>query len=86
MSAPSSPPRLNRLLLTGAAGGLGKVLRERLRPFAETLRVSDVAALGIAGCNRNANKAAALFWIIVIVQLLGYDCRCFRFPEIAIHG
>ena len=36
MSATSStPPRLNRLLLTGAAGGLGKVLRERLRPFAE---------------------------------------------------
>ena len=26
--------RFNRLLLTGAAGGLGKVLRERLRPYA----------------------------------------------------
>jgi uronate dehydrogenase len=49
MSAPSStPPRLNRLLLTGAAGGLGKVLRERMRPFAETLRVSDIASLAPA--------------------------------------
>ena len=40
--------RVGRLLLTGAAGGLGKVLRERLRPFATTLRVSDVADLGPA--------------------------------------
>ncbi|TBR76005.1 MAG: NAD(P)-dependent oxidoreductase [Burkholderiaceae bacterium] len=38
-------PRLERLLLTGAAGGLGKVLRESLRPFANVLRLSDVAAL-----------------------------------------
>lgn len=38
----------SRLLLTGAAGGLGKVLRERLRPFARTLRLSDIAALAPA--------------------------------------
>ena len=35
----------NRLLLTGAAGGLGKVLRETLKPFARTLRLSDIAAM-----------------------------------------
>jgi uronate dehydrogenase len=35
--------RLDRLLLTGAAGGLGKVLRERLVPYARILRLSDVA-------------------------------------------
>ena len=38
-----------RLLLTGAAGGLGRVLRERLAPAAGTdrlLRVSDIADLG----------------------------------------
>ena len=35
----------NRLLLTGAAGGLGKVLRERLRPYANVLRLSDIAGL-----------------------------------------
>jgi len=44
----TSPTRLNRLLLTGAAGGLGRVLRERLRPFAQTLRLSDIAALAPA--------------------------------------
>lgn len=43
----STPPRLQRLLLTGAAGGLGKVLRERLVPYAQ-VRVSDIAALGDA--------------------------------------
>jgi uronate dehydrogenase len=41
-------PKLGRLLLTGAAGGLGKVLRERLRPFADVLRLSDVATLAPA--------------------------------------
>src|SRR5690242_13229512 len=35
----------NRLLLTGAAGGLGKVLRERLRPYANVIRLSDIAAM-----------------------------------------
>ena len=35
---------LGRLLLTGAAGGLGRVLRPRLAPRCTVLRVSDVAA------------------------------------------
>ena len=34
--------------MTGAAGGLGKVLRARLAPLAYTLRLSDVADLGDA--------------------------------------
>lgn len=38
-------PRCHRLLLTGAAGNLGKALRPRLKAHAEILRVSDVAAL-----------------------------------------
>ncbi len=42
------PGKFYRLLLTGAAGGLGTVLRERLRPLATVLRVSDVADLGPA--------------------------------------
>jgi len=41
--------RLSRLLLTGAAGGLGRVLRPRLRERCEVLRVSDIADLGEAG-------------------------------------
>lgn len=32
---------LERLLLTGAAGGLGKVLRESLKPHARRMRLSD---------------------------------------------
>ena len=44
----SQPLRVHRLLLTGAAGGLGRVLRERLRPYAEVLRLSDVAGMAPA--------------------------------------
>jgi uronate dehydrogenase len=40
--------RFNRLLLTGAAGGLGRELRKTLKPFATILRVSDIAPLGDA--------------------------------------
>lgn len=44
----SEPKEYTRLLLTGAAGGLGRVLRERLRPCCRVLRVSDREALGAA--------------------------------------
>lgn len=44
----SSPTPFNRLLLTGAAGGLGKVLRERLKPYAQVLRLSDIADMAPA--------------------------------------
>src|SRR5262245_40108691 len=43
LSAPIRP--LDRLLLTGAAGALGRQLRELLRPSARGLRLSDIAAL-----------------------------------------
>ena len=53
MSAPIAPGsltplRFKCLLLTGAAGGLGRELRTRLRPYCETLRLSDVQELGPA--------------------------------------
>ncbi|MFG6455521.1 NAD-dependent epimerase/dehydratase family protein [Roseateles sp. BYS96W] len=35
----------NRLLLTGAAGTLGRMLRPRLKRYCQTLRVSDIAAM-----------------------------------------
>jgi len=38
----------NRLLLTGAAGGLGKVLRETLRPYTNILRLSDISEMAPA--------------------------------------
>lgn len=40
---------MKRLLITGAAGGLGRILRKRLGGSAETLRLSDVADLGETG-------------------------------------
>ncbi|APV51132.1 NAD-dependent dehydratase [Betaproteobacteria bacterium GR16-43] len=45
----SDRTEFRRLLLTGAAGGLGKVLRAGLKPLTRTLRVSDKAELGPAG-------------------------------------
>ncbi len=44
----SDQQEYRRLLLTGAAGGLGKVLRHRLVPYAGALRVSDRVDLGAA--------------------------------------
>lgn len=36
---------LKKLLITGAAGGLGRLARENLADFAETLRLTDIAAI-----------------------------------------
>jgi uronate dehydrogenase len=46
--------KINRLLLTGAAGGLGKVLRPRLANMAHIVRVSDLADLGDAAVNEES--------------------------------
>ena len=40
--------RWGRLLLTGAAGGLGRELRRRLKPHCDQLRLSDISDLGPA--------------------------------------
>jgi uronate dehydrogenase len=45
MTDEMNPPAITKLLLTGAAGGLGRVLRDGLKPHARTLRLSDIAAL-----------------------------------------
>ncbi|PWF55265.1 NAD-dependent epimerase/dehydratase family protein [Massilia glaciei] len=44
---PKSKP-FHRLLLTGAAGGLGRMLRERVKTWTEIVRLSDVADMGAA--------------------------------------
>ena len=44
----SETTTIHRLLLTGAAGGLGQVLRERLAPCASVLRLSDIAPMAPA--------------------------------------
>ncbi|MEO8836205.1 MAG: NAD(P)-dependent oxidoreductase [Caldimonas sp.] len=63
MAAPSASPAaaapvFARLLLTGASGGLGRVLRPRLRRLARVLRVSDIEALDAAGAGEEAVVAA----------------------------
>lgn len=40
--------KITRLLLTGASGGLGQVLRGSLKPYAQTLRLSDIAPISAA--------------------------------------
>jgi uronate dehydrogenase len=48
MPAHPTAIRFRRLLLTGAAGGLGRELRPRLKGYCETLRLSDIAPLSTA--------------------------------------
>ncbi len=45
-TAPIKP--FKRILLTGAAGGLGKILRERIKPWADIIRLSDISPMGDA--------------------------------------
>jgi uronate dehydrogenase len=45
---PLTTLRFRRLLLTGAAGALGGVLRPRLARYCDALRLSDIAVLGDA--------------------------------------
>jgi uronate dehydrogenase len=47
----TSPPKFDRLLLTGAAGGLGKVLRQKIAPWTRIVRLSDRAAMGAAAAH-----------------------------------
>lgn len=42
---------LERLLITGAGGGVGRVARQKLRHLARTIRVSDIIDVGPAGEN-----------------------------------
>jgi uronate dehydrogenase len=55
-----------RILLTGAAGGLGRQLRERIKPWADVVVLSDLADCGPAGEGEEviqcdlADKAAVL--------------------------
>jgi uronate dehydrogenase len=46
----------NRLLLTGAAGGLGKVLRTSLAAHTKTLRLSDISSMGAAAAHEELTQ------------------------------
>jgi uronate dehydrogenase len=58
MPAHPTALRLRRLLLTGAAGGLGRELRPRLKAYCDTLRISDIAPLGHAAAGEELQVVA----------------------------
>jgi uronate dehydrogenase len=67
--------RFDRLLLTGAAGALGRVLRPRLRRLCRILRVSDIAAMEAAGAGEEAivaplQDAAAMHALVADVEAI----------------
>ena len=74
--------RFRRLLLTGAAGGLGRELRGRLKAYCDTLRLSDIADLGAAAPGEEVRPArledaaamrALLDGVDAVVHLGGYS-------------
>lgn len=65
--------RFRRLLLTGAAGGLGRQLRTRLKACCETLRLSDIAPLGSAAAGEELCPAALQDGAAVHALLQGVD-------------
>jgi uronate dehydrogenase len=73
LTEPVTPLRFNRLLLTGAAGGLGRELRQRLKRYCATLRLSDVAPLGEAAAGEELMSAPLQDFDAVRALLEGVD-------------
>lgn len=65
--------RFRRLLLTGAAGGLGRELRGRLKAYCDTLRLSDIAELGAAAPGEELAPAALEDRAAVLALLEGVE-------------
>jgi uronate dehydrogenase len=57
MASTLPPTSLGRVLLTGAAGGLGRELRSRLRKRCTLLRLSDIASMGPAQAGEEVVEA-----------------------------
>ena len=70
--ADSSAP-FGRLLLTGAAGGLGRELRPRLKAHCAVLRLSDIADLGVAAPGEELMPARLEQADAVLALLAGVD-------------
>jgi uronate dehydrogenase len=71
MTTPAFP--FSRLLLTGAAGALGQVLRPRLKAHCATLRLSDRAELGEAAPGEELQPAPLEDREAVLALLRGVD-------------
>jgi uronate dehydrogenase len=58
LAQPASTVRFRRLLLTGAAGNLGRELRPRLKAYCDVLRLSHRSDLGAAGAGEEVMTAS----------------------------
>lgn len=72
-AATAATPHFKRLLLTGAAGALGQMLRPRLLAHCEALRLSDIAPLGDAAAGEELMPAALEDADAVHALLAGVD-------------
>ena len=73
LKKPATPLQFNRILLTGAAGNLGQVLRPRLKAYCNVLRVSDQADIGAPGAGEEVMRVALEDADAVIALLQGVD-------------
>ena len=73
LKKPATPLQFNRILLTGAAGNLGQVLRPRLKAYCNVLRVSDQADIGAPGAGEEVMRVALEDADAVIALLHGVD-------------
>ncbi|MFZ6673149.1 NAD-dependent epimerase/dehydratase family protein [Undibacterium sp. Xuan67W] len=73
MTTPSSPKPFKRILLTGAAGGLGKILRERVKDWADIVRLSDISDLGTAAPGEEIVQCDLSDKAAVIAMMDGVD-------------
>jgi uronate dehydrogenase len=65
---------MNRVLITGAAGNIGKVLRQGLHGRYKLLRLSDTAPLGNAGAGEEVVTADIRDFAATKASMAGIDC------------
>ncbi len=65
---------MTRVLVTGAAGGIGRVLREGLRGRYPLVRLSDVEPLGEAGPGEEVVRADITDMTATEASMAGIDC------------
>ena len=78
-------PRFNRLLITGAAGNLGRVMREGLSPLATTMRITDRGDMSPVAENEEAMPCELGDFDVEVLDVCGLrrhgDVRVGRAPD-----
>ena len=75
----------NRILMTGAAGGLGRAMRERLKANCAVLRLSDRADIGAAQANEEVVLADLADADAVLAMMQGVDAVV-HFGGVSVEG